>query len=326
MFILRPCILTGAIAFSVLMSAPAAADDCQLKQVASLPVTWTTNGHMSIPVDMEDTRKNLILDTGAPASIINKSAAEELHLVRARIFRGTFINSSGGSFDERATVRSLTIDHLHAENTDFLVSDSPISSDDTVDGLLGVGLLQSQDIEFDFADNKINLFSQDHCPGKVIYWPADAISVVPIQILESGHIIVPALLDGKKMDALFDTGSPGTFLSLEGAHNMFDLHTADLTEIGHEGDRKYYKHRFKTLTFEGITINNPELMLSENETRSGEAAHIGTRLAEKSQGDVDLILGLREMRHFRIYIAYKEKKLYITAGGAAPAATSAPAP
>ena len=34
------------------------------------------------------------------------------------------------------------------------------------------------DYEVDFGARKLSLFSSNHCPGRVVYWPASAVAVV----------------------------------------------------------------------------------------------------------------------------------------------------
>ena len=68
-------------------------------------------------------------------------------------------------------------------------------------------LLHNYDVDLDIDAGKFKLFSQDHCPGKVVYWPASTVTVVPIRVVRSGHIIVPVVLDGHAIDALLDTGA-----------------------------------------------------------------------------------------------------------------------
>lgn len=35
------------------------------------------------------------------------------------------------------------------------------------------------DTELDFTGGKMNYFATDHCEGKVIYWPAQALAIFP---------------------------------------------------------------------------------------------------------------------------------------------------
>ena len=59
------------------------------------------------------------------------------------------------------------------------------------------------------------------------------------------------------------------------------------------------EHRFHDLQLGGITINNPLMLVAENETTwRGEHA--------------DLLLGINELSRLHVYIAYREKKMYVS--------------
>ena len=187
--------------------------------------------------------------------------------------------------------------------------------------MLGADLLKLYDLDIDFASQKLSLFSQDHCPGKVVYWPASAVSVIPIHVEYSGHIIVPVSLDAHPIDALLDTGASGTILSMEFAENNFKLApgSAEMPKIGEAVGVlpvPVYQHTFSALDLEGISIHNPTLYIrgkSEKYTFT-QSPHLGSRIsdADERSGVTDLTLGTRELRHLHLYIAYKEQKLYIT--------------
>ncbi|HEY6578350.1 MAG TPA: aspartyl protease family protein, partial [Rhizomicrobium sp.] len=193
------------------------------------------------------------------------------------------------------------------------------------------------DVDIDFAAKKLNLFSQDHCAGKVVYWAADAVTVVPMHVVNSGHIMVPVTLDGHGFDAMLDTGSSHTHLSQESARNIFGLAPdsagmAKVGDFGPGGKTAVYRHSFGALALQGITIGNPGVYIFEDLLRTGMAQtpHLGSRLTDVdvSDGVTDMILGMSELQNLHVYIAYKEQKLYISsasspsiaAGGGSPAA------
>jgi hypothetical protein len=66
-------------------------------------------------------------------------------------------------------------------------------------------------------------------------------------------------------------------------------------------------------------MGNPSIDIFQYNEKS---PHLGSHLGapEKSVGNTDMIVGLSELRHLHIYIAYKEETLYLS-----PAVTSAPA-
>lgn len=311
---------TAVLALAVLLYTlnGAAAEDCRLKQIASLPITWTQEGRISVAVGINGVQKHMLFDTGAPASIIDYPTAIELSLTRQRIVHGVIFNSAGESASESAAIPEFAMGNLIAHNVQFIVNPGQDVFSRETSGVMGDELVRGQDVELNFADKQLNVFSQDHCPGQVVYWPADAVAVIPVNILfETGHIVLPVLINDTKMDALLDTGATHSFLTMEAAHNRLGISTGDMTSAGEMNGDSIYRYKLKTISFEGITINNPEVIIHSDRVRhkTSQSPEIGTRLAERASGDVDLVLGMAELKHFRIYIAYKEKKLYMTVGG-----------
>jgi hypothetical protein len=93
-----------------------------------------------------------------------------------------------------------------------------------------------------------------------------------------------------------------------------------------------YRHAFKSLSFEGLTISNPSLDIIPDLQRGQmeRPPATGTRMPDSSveQKLPDLLIGMDVLRHLHLYIAYKEQKLYITpesAPAAADASSSASA-
>jgi predicted aspartyl protease len=319
----------AAVALALCATA-AHAGDCQMSRAASLDMTLMKDGRILVPVAINGTPEYMLVDTGAPLSTLEADTVAALGLKTQRMYEGTLFNSLGQSFNALAMVPSLAIDQAHATNLRFPVAPTRMSRDPRMAGLLGADLLRHYDIELDFANRKLNLFLQDHCPGKVIYWPASTVAVVPVHIAESGHIIVPVQLDGQSVDAVLDTGAGYSILDLETAQHQFGLQpgTAALTPEGHYGGDTgvpAYSHVFKTLGFDGLAIANPKIYVFEQMGTSALKARpeTGTRLStvDARNGVAPMILGLAEMGHLHLFISYKEQKLYVTPPSPPTAAT-----
>ena len=211
--------------------APAAAQDkCQLLQLGSVDMSQTRGAALAIPVSIEGSPTMMAIDTGSVLTGVDPRAADEFHLIRKPIRQGAMFTSAGQSFSEMATIHAFDIGEMHADDVKILVWPTRMWSDPNVSGTVGADLLRNYDVDIDIDNNKLKLFSQDHCPGKVVYWHPAAVSVIPIHVVNSGHIIVPVVLDGQNMDALLDTGAFGTILSLETAEG--DIRAAS----GYAGD------------------------------------------------------------------------------------------
>jgi hypothetical protein len=75
-------------------------------------------------------------------------------------------------------------------------------------------VLGNLDFELDFANNKLNFYSHDHCPGRVVYW-TNTYSSAPITRGPLGKYYFPIELEGKKVEASISTVNPGTSLPTE---------------------------------------------------------------------------------------------------------------
>lgn len=314
-------------------AATAVADDCKLSRVASFD--FVDNNGIAIPVSIGGVPKQMIIDTNASISTIDAKTANDLHLVAYRMLQGTWFDRMGLQFTYMAEVRNLVIGQFRAEKANFMISHSPLSDDGSIAGAIGFDLMGHYDVDIDFGNHKLNFFSQDHCPGKVVYWQNDGVAVIPMKLMGVGDIVIPVKLDDREIDAELDTGSTRTVLSTEWAKNLFGL-TPGSPDVFSAGSvtgiitTPAYRHTFKTLSFQGLTFDNPTVYMWENLPRLGmdQVVLTGTRVNEPDEMDglTDLSLGLNELRHLHLYIAYKEKKLYVTPASASMAVASGAAP
>ena len=59
--------------------------------------------------------------------------------------------------------------------------------------------MQGYDVDIDFAKSSLNLFSQKHCRGSVVYWTKTGYVVVPLDMDRAGHIRIPVTTTGLKV-------------------------------------------------------------------------------------------------------------------------------
>ncbi|MGH6875918.1 MAG: retropepsin-like aspartic protease, partial [Rhizomicrobium sp.] len=167
-------------------SCAAAADDCKLVRIASMD--FTENGSIIVPVSIEGTSVRMALDTGAPVSAVDPNVAHNLHLVQHRIMQGLFTNIAGATVTYVAVLHDLGLGDMHTSGVYLLVWHSPMTNNGRIGGTLAADLLRHYDVDLDFGTHKLGLFSQDHCPGKVVYWASGGVAVVPMHVVNSGHI------------------------------------------------------------------------------------------------------------------------------------------
>jgi predicted aspartyl protease len=182
------------------------------------------------------------------------------------------------------------------------------------------------DADMDFGANRLNLFLPGSCPETKIYWPTAPLTVVPFQFANS-HITIKVRLDGRAVYAVIDTGAPFTTLNLRAAERLFDLAPEDMNlnaRAGQDGAPvNIYTHRFSLMTFEGVTVSNPLMLVVP--------IHLGVddmpfRWKSRGVSAPDLIIGMDILRTLHLYIAYRDKTLYITRADGDAAARLLPPP
>jgi predicted aspartyl protease len=323
-------------------NGPASAEECgPLKIVASVDLRMAAGDRAAlVPVTLQGQTRYMVLDTGGIMSFITPGTVAELGLESVKNPRLRFYDVSGNCVDHTTIVPDFGIGDLKGKNVEFVVSSPTLfGGNKDIAGILGPGILRFYDVALDVANRKLTLLSQDHCAGKVIYWKADAVAAIPMDINKaSGHIVVPVQLDGHKLNAMIDTGATNSVLNLNVAESDFGLSPKSgpgMTIVGALGDRGssvIYQHTFKSLSFEGITVANPALDIIPDleHEKVARSPATGTRFnaPDAEQGLHDMLIGMDVLQHVHLYIAYGEQKLYITPASpsVAVAASAATAP
>ncbi len=237
-----------AVFFAAGLTSVARAQDCPpLVKITSVKMETLPNSRrVLVPVTINNVPKKFLLDTAGIAGFITKESADELKLEQMPGVRNpvkiikTF--GLGG--------RTYEVPNTLANDTTLLAPEYPVSSDrdGDIDGTLTNGfLLNKGELDIDFPGGTLNLFSPNHCPGKVNYWGALDIGYLPLSydLLEIGrdrytykgqvsrfvtalkidisHMTVPVTLDSHALNAWIDTSAEKSSISLEVAERIFNL-------------------------------------------------------------------------------------------------------
>ena len=313
-----------------MIALPAFAAECgPLLMVTSVPMRPIAGGPPGIDVLIADTPQTLLVDTGGVFSYLTKRTMRELNLkpTQSNIM---MTNVRGQKSDQAVRLPSIAIGRLRQEGAYFQVDPVPDDANDKTprpySGTLGPDLLQRFDADFDFASGTLNLVSPDHCKGKVVYWTAPAIAVVPIRVAQFGHVFFPMTLDGKRVAVLLDTGSTDTVMNLDVARRVFNVNVnaPDVQKVGEITGgytANVYRRHFKKLELDGVVVADPLITLVPNSMGPSPAPPAGSFFWETDdlQGLPDLILGMSVLSKLHVYIAYKERTLYLSAGPPPPA-------
>jgi predicted aspartyl protease len=298
------------------------AADCKpLQLVNSVTLEPIDNdSRFAVPVQIDGHAEHLIVDSGSPFTMLFSGAAKRLDLK----LRGSLMSSSnikGQLSTAQAIADTFDLGSAHAQNFYFGIFPGQTMGGD-VAGLVSPTTFSRSDIDLDFGAKRFNIFSRDHCEGRVIYWPERPLAVIPVDI-KAGHLNVPVTVDGHVMRAVLDTGAPDTVMTDTAAWRIMGIQpgSADAPEIKETKsgpDMKYYSHPFASLSFGDVNVQNPKITIMTN--RMGTETHpvgsTGSRLLTEGNTLLpDIIVGMNILTHLHLYIAYGEEKLYITPAG-----------
>ena len=314
--------IAAALLSAFLTGAYARADEtasCQLKELASLDLAPVDNA-VIVTASFDGQDAPLLVDTGGNFSSLTWKASQDMGLRYDNIPRNMFFMMNGSDIKYVAFVKNLALGKLTASHFPFTVLPAEWTMKDA-SGTLDPDILANYDIEFDFAKNKMNIISPDHCEGQVVYWTKTAYVALPLRLNEARQIFLIANVDGTDMEAMIDTGSSHTYLRADMAEAILGhtLTKADLVHVGKGADEGLdtYRVPFKTLTIGGIAVQNPDIVVLTDklaDLQSPEEMHNDFRVPGMQAPA--LLIGMSLLRKLHLYIAYKEEKLYVTGAGA----------
>jgi predicted aspartyl protease len=319
----KSAIAFAVCSFAALTTGARAAEDCRpLTLITTVDlVRREGDPHVFVPVTINGTQKLMLLDTGGWSTEVTSQAAADLGLPYVTI-RYSEVNLAGEESHQAASVDSFSIGQLTTKSVEFVVAPERYLFHDEPQyaGILAPNILKNYDVDIDFGGNKLSLLSPDHCEGKVIYWPANAVAVVPMRVLRSGHILVPVNLDGKEVNAILDTGAYTTTLMMPVAEDDFGLKmgspdTPKSAEMPDRPGTPIYEHKFSSLNFGGVSVSNLSVAILPDFLRNKSGGpQLGSRLGSNAAHEQvpDMLIGMNVLRHLHVYIAYREQKLYIT--------------
>jgi hypothetical protein len=314
-----------AIAALVLGVGAAQAQDCALKQFDSLPLEVYPD-HLLLPVSLAKTPEKLVFRMGDAASGLNADTAAKLDLYITSMPTHLTFHRDGEEIT-RVAHGDLQLGRQNIKGMEFLVL-RPGRYGGEVVGDLGTRVLGNVDWELDIAGAKLNLFSQDHCPGKTVYWTKTGFAQVALKSSKDvGYIRAEVMLDGHPITVALSTEGRSR-IGMNAMRRIFnidenspELVAVDQDLLGH----RLYRYPFKALTADSLTINNPAILVYDEEPRPecNDKLHYKfpdppplhsteqPRLARCFGGD-DAVLGLSVLSKLHLYVSIKENMLYLT--------------
>jgi hypothetical protein len=284
---------------------------------------------MVVPVTINDVAKGMIFDTAASETQISHLTAEELKLPM-RHWRTESRDVNGHASREVATVQALAFGNMRRQGVTLRIWPDPDFGKDAplVAGVISRDLLFDYDVDVDFGAGILNLFAKDHCFGAINYWHPAAIAAMQVTIRDK-HIHIPVMLDSHAFDAVIDTGSQHSTISLPVAQRVFGLSPSSpgvvpLGAVNNDPALTGFMHTFASLSFGGVTVLTPDMMILPDVVNQGgdRSAQTGNR-ALRNGANMALpavIIGMDVLRHLHIYLAPDERNFYVSLTSPGPRA------
>lgn len=299
------------------------ANNCPpLRAIAALDMTVTRGGGIYIPVEISGQPRLMTLDTGGAITSITPEATQFFNLQQTHARLG-IVDVLGNTSNTLAVIPEFKLGRLRTKDLKVFILPGKIgintvgrNDKNTWIGIFGADFLRVYDVDLDFSNKKMRLVSPEHCTGQVVYWNPAVFSQIPMTISDNGHIIIPVTLDGVEAKAMIDTGASHSIIHEKFFTHNFTNNANEATlkgKINNEDVEGMSDHHFKRLTMNGLSIDNPVL------TVLPDVAGDKRTMSEQEYADINsaknpaLILGARILSRLHIYIAYKEKRLYISA-------------
>lgn len=297
----------GFALLTMLGMSAALAGECQIRRFPAVPVTIQDLRPL-VWAKINGAKARFIIDSGAFWSVLSPETETEYHLSSSGPIGLRLEGVNGSSDVQVTTVRRFTFLNVPFRYAKFFVGGNDFPSGAA--GLLGGRLLQLADVEYDFGHGLMRFVTSTGCKGRSLaYWargrPVGVVKLRPISARHP-HLIGHALVNGKVMRVLFDTGSPRSVLTLSAARRAgITPHSPGVRPVGRvDGIGKNW---LKTWVAPVALFQIGDEKIEHTHILVSEINLHGLR--------VDMVLGADFFLSHHIYVANRRHMLYFTYNG-----------
>jgi len=297
------------LALLLLLTAGAARGGCKVQTLAELPVTMVGQQPI-IEVKLEGVPMRMIADSGAFYSIISPGSAAQLHLRLEPLPPGFSMQGLGGYVTPQlAVVKDVDLSGIPLHNMEFLAGGSELGFE--LAGVIGRNVLSYADVEFDLAGGMIRLLRREGCNGLALsYWARPGQGIGDVSLDEAPHglfnppIIGEALVNGRKIRVMFDSGAGRSGLSLAAARRLgLDPKTSAAIPAG------------LSWGFGRRMVDSWITPVDSFEIGGEKITPTRLRILDSELPDADMLVGADFFLSHRIYVANSQHRVYFTYNG-----------
>ena len=234
---------------------------CALQQVAELPLQTVFGTVPLVTADINGRPAKLVLDTGSNVSVLNSMAADRLGVAWDENDPVEVVGLGGTGRFFTATVQNLALGDDVTQDVQMAVAHGlpPM-----IDGVLGTDVLAGYQLDLDMPHLRLVLYDAQACPDAAPSWSAP-FTRLPVEQQQSGHLVTPVELNGRRLLGLLDTGASKTIVGTAAALDAGVARAALLTGPMNRalsfggGNLVVSQRRFQTLKVGSDVLDRPAL-------------------------------------------------------------------
>jgi predicted aspartyl protease len=274
--------------------------NCSVEQATVLPARFV-QGHILVPVSIDHTPIQLLVDTGASASMLTSDAAAILRLPPDPN-RTSTVHGIGGT----VVTRNVLIQSFEVGDNGSLVRsiatgklDQQVEQVPPVAGLLGVDYLDHFDIELDVPNHRMALWRVQNCTRASLTWQVPHYTI-PLLLYQPNRLVAHIGIDGHPVPALIDWGARVTTVTNATATTLGvtpEMLALDRSGTSHGVDQTevpFRLHRFAEVSISAATFRNAPL-----------------EVADLRVSDVGMLLGADYFRTRHVWLSYATEQMFV---------------
>lgn len=294
--------------FAATILAKQAGATCTLTSITTVPLT-IAGSRLYVPVSMNETQGLFLVDTGSELTMLSSAFAAQSHVGLDRHAGQKTIEGVGGRETlpvNMAHARRIDVGKISFNDWEFAVLAPEAGGLGGIehDGVLGMDFLHYFDVEIDLAAETLTVWRLTDCKEIHPEWQGDY-DAIPLKHTARQKVTIPIFIDNAFLDVVFDTGSPGAWITHDaaaraGATDAMLAKDGEAGAGGLGGHVPAVRHRFQLLLVGSGQFPNPAITV-ENETGRREYA--------------DGLVGWRFLNARKIWISYATDTLFVQPAG-----------
>jgi predicted aspartyl protease len=300
---------------TALSASPPSRATCNVNRATTVPLT-IEGSHLLVPVSINETPGQLLLDTGSEDTLLSSAYADRAHIGMShysgdtnaiRYYERKYYHGSNNSSLPmlQAHARHIEVGTISFQDWQFSVVPAEAAGAGFVarDGNLGMDFLHYFDIDIDLQARKLTLWRVTGCTDIHPVWQGDY-DAIPLKHTGHQNFTIPAFVDNAELELEFDTGAGGVWLT-RGAASKAGVTDAMLakdrpvqtTEVGVALQDSV--HQFQVLLIGNGEFDKPDIFVErEKSTYAGP----------------DGLVDWRYMNAQRLWISYVTNTLFVQSG------------